>query len=173
MQAGSGLPAIAQSAKADGPGDRRAKNAGVAIAHWHEPQRHEPTDIAEIALTRDGWPCRHDNDNLATLALCHTMQCMPKTEVYSWRCSPETLSALEHHARREGKTVARLLDGITRRWLDRRGPDASEVVEQTRLQRAAMKTFGSIAGGTPQRSAQVQSQVRKRLARRRGGRRIG
>ena len=34
---------------------------------------------------------------------------MSKTEVYSWRVSPETKAALEEEARREGLTLAALL----------------------------------------------------------------
>ena len=94
---------------------------------------------------------------------------MSKTEVYSWRCSPETLSALEHKARREGKTVARLLDGITQGWLERQR-SASTEDDQARLRNAAVRTFGSLASGVSDRSRHVRSQVRERLARRHGGR---
>ncbi len=94
---------------------------------------------------------------------------MGKSDVYSWRIAPETRAALELEARREGTSIAALLDRIVRDWLRRRrrapGP---EDAEQARLHAAASKTFGTIAGGDRRRAERARAAVRERLARRRG-----
>ena len=41
-----------------------------------------------------------------------------KTEVYSWRVSPQRKAELEGEARREGTSLAKLLDDITANWLE-------------------------------------------------------
>ena len=93
---------------------------------------------------------------------------MTKTEVYSWRLSPDLKNALEEAARRERESVAGLLERITLEWLDRsRFGDGQDTVIQNELHGAVARTFGTIAGGDPQRSASVQQAVRARLDKRR------
>lgn len=94
---------------------------------------------------------------------------MAKTEVYSWRLTPEKKQALEHEARREGKGLAALLDMISSDWLaSRRAAAATDEAEQARLHEAAARCLGAIAGSDPDRSKNVRSQVRRRLRERRG-----
>ena len=94
---------------------------------------------------------------------------MRKSEVYSWRVSPDTKAALELEARREGDTVAAMLDRITQEWLRARrrraGPDETA---QARLHAVATRTFGTIAGGTPRRAERARVAIRQRLAARHG-----
>lgn len=93
---------------------------------------------------------------------------MKRSEVYSWRLSPEVKAALEHEARRERTSVGRLLEGIAKEWLAARGADPGGDEEQARLHALAAKTFGAIAGHDPDRSTTVRAAVRRRLAGRRG-----
>lgn len=94
---------------------------------------------------------------------------MGKTQVYSWRISAETKSALESQARREGASIAALLDRITREWLKaQRASSASEGAEQTRLHAVAAATFGTIAGGQQRRAETARGAIRAKLARRYG-----
>jgi hypothetical protein len=97
---------------------------------------------------------------------------MPKTEVYSWRVSPETKTALEIEARREATTLAVLLDRMTQDWLRTRRPSLGADEEQQRLHAAAARTFGSIAGGEPRRAERARTLVRQRLVKRYGRRRL-
>jgi hypothetical protein len=97
---------------------------------------------------------------------------MPKTEVYSWRVSPETKTALEIEARRQATSLAALLDRMTQEWLRTRRPSIGEDEEQRRLHDAAAHTFGSIAGGEPRRAERARNLVRQRLAKRYGRRRL-
>jgi len=94
---------------------------------------------------------------------------MMKTDVYSWRVASETRSELEREARREGASIAEILDRITGQWLAaRRAERAGEDAEQARMRQAAVRTFGSISGGDPRRSVSVRDEVRRRLQKRRG-----
>ena len=89
---------------------------------------------------------------------------MAKSEVYSWRVSPETKRALEFEARREGESLGNLLERITREWVEtRRESRMGDALEQARLHAAADKCFGAIAGSDPARSEKVRSEVRRRL----------
>jgi hypothetical protein len=93
---------------------------------------------------------------------------MSKTEVYSWRVSPETKAALEEEARREGMTLAALLDTIAEEWLRVRHHAAlDDESEQERLRDAAAKCFGVIDGENSRRSETARKLVRERLGRRR------
>ena len=95
-----------------------------------------------------------------------------KREVYSWRVSTETKMALELEARREGTSVAALLDRLAQGWLERRRDVAgAQVAEQARLHAAAARAFGAIAGGDPRRAERAVALVRERLARRHARRR--
>lgn len=89
---------------------------------------------------------------------------MAKTEVYSWRVDPTIKMALEDEARAQGKSVAQVLDKITKQWLDKRKrQDGDEEAEQARLHAAAMKFAGSMSGGDPRASQNVREVVRKRI----------
>lgn len=94
-----------------------------------------------------------------------------KTEVYSWRVSPETKVALEAEARRAGQTVAALLDRMTSEWLvSRRRRRTVDDGEQARLHAALERAAGTIHGGDPRRAERARSLIRARLASRRAGR---
>jgi hypothetical protein len=89
-----------------------------------------------------------------------------KTEVYSWRLSPDLKSDLEEAARRERVSVSRLLERIAREWLKARAAAAEDdEAEQERLRAIAMRYVGTIRGGDPDRSAEVSKRVRELLAR--------
>lgn len=94
---------------------------------------------------------------------------MAKTEVYSWRVDAETKIGLEEEARREGISLAQLMDRMAHHWLERRKQRrGDDEAEQARLHAAAMKWAGSISGGDPHRSEKVRETVRKRLKERYG-----
>jgi hypothetical protein len=90
-----------------------------------------------------------------------------KTEVYSWRVTPAKKIALENRARREGSSLAQLLDQITQEWMEARSNEI-DPVEQLRLHEAARKTLGAISGKNPGRAEQSKAAIRKRLAHRYG-----
>lgn len=92
---------------------------------------------------------------------------MTKAAVYSWRLTPDLKSALEDAARREGESIAELLERICRDWLSR-GSSGDGEEEQRRLHAEAAKHVGTIAGGDPDRSTRARETVRSRLVRRRG-----
>jgi hypothetical protein len=92
---------------------------------------------------------------------------MGKTDVYSWRLRPEMKTALETEARRQGESLAALLERMAQEWLhSRRQASGQDQDEQARLHRAASKTFGAISGGDARRAERARLLVRKRLARR-------
>jgi hypothetical protein len=92
-----------------------------------------------------------------------------KSEVYSWRLSPDLKDDLEEAARRERVSVARLLERIAREWLQARASAAEDdEEEQERLKAIAMQYVGTIRGGDPDRSAEVSKRVREILARKYG-----
>jgi hypothetical protein len=92
---------------------------------------------------------------------------MAKTEVYSWRLSPEKKRVLEHRARARGQSVAQLLDHLTEEFIASRIDESGEA-EQRRLHAAVAKTIGTIAGGNPRRSETVEQDIYKLLKRRHG-----
>lgn len=95
---------------------------------------------------------------------------MAKTEVYSWRLSPDTKGDLEEVARREKMSVSGLLERIVQEWLEEyRNNSTGDEDEQERLHKAALRTFGKIRGGDPHRSERVRQTLRSKLARRRAG----
>ena len=96
------------------------------------------------------------------------MSCMKKSEVYSWRVATKVKSALEHEARREGRSVGGLLERIAMEWLRARRGVTDSDDEQARLHRVAAKAFGTLAGGNPDRSTTVRTAVRRRLTARLG-----
>lgn len=89
-----------------------------------------------------------------------------KTEVYSWRLSPDLKRALERAARRERVSVSRLLERITRDWLQARAPAAEhDEAEQARLRAAAAPYIGSISSGDPELSEKVRERMIEYLER--------
>ena len=93
---------------------------------------------------------------------------MKKSEVYIWRVAIEVKAALEHEARREGRSVGGLLEQIAIEWLTARRGATDGEDEQARLHKVAAKTFGAIEGGDPDRSTTVRTAVRRRLTSRHG-----
>lgn len=94
---------------------------------------------------------------------------MSKSEVYSWRVAAATRMALEAEARREGSSVAALLDRMAGEWLtSRRRSLAMDGAHQARLHAEAEKALGSIAGGDARRAERARVTIRARLSRRRG-----
>lgn len=90
-----------------------------------------------------------------------------KTDVYSWRLTPSKKNALEDRARREGTSLAQLLDRVTAEWLEARNGEI-DPVEQIRLHAAVRKTLGAISGKNHRRAEQAKPTIRKRLAGRYG-----
>lgn len=90
-----------------------------------------------------------------------------KTEVYSWRVSTNLKTGLEREARRRKVSLSAVLDMAAEEWLLRNTADGDEE-EQQRLQQAAAKYLGVLAGGRARRSEGVRQEVRARLRRRHG-----
>lgn len=85
-----------------------------------------------------------------------------KTEVYSWRVSATTKANLESEARRQGTSLAELLEKIAADWLqERRASRNGEEAEQSALRRRVMATVGTIRGGDPTRSQRARELVRE------------
>jgi len=86
-----------------------------------------------------------------------------KTEVYSWRVSAEKKAALEAESRRDGTSLAELLDGITTDWLSarRNGDEAA----QAALRKRVMATVGTIRSGEPTLATRAREVVRARILR--------
>ncbi len=85
---------------------------------------------------------------------------MAKDSVYSWRIPAERKAALEDLARRRGQPLAELLDEVVSRLLARQDAESED---EAALRHAARRTFGSIAGGDPERASQVRERVRQKL----------
>ena len=92
---------------------------------------------------------------------------MAKSEVYSWRLSVETKSALEETARQKQSSVAELLDQIVSDWLASQQALAADEAEQQRLHEAALKTIGTVRGNDPDRASDAKTLLRAKLAQRR------
>ena len=87
-----------------------------------------------------------------------------KTEVYSWRVSAEKKAALESEARREGKSLAGLLEQITANWLEeRRNSRNGDEAEQAAIRKRVMATVGTIRSGDPTRSQRASELVREAI----------
>lgn len=86
-----------------------------------------------------------------------------KTAVYSWRVSQQKKAELEDESRREGTSLAQLLDDITTEWLTvrRNRKDRDESAEQAAIRTRAAAAIGSIRGGDPTRSARASELVRE------------
>ena len=101
---------------------------------------------------------------------------MTKSEVYSWRVSPDLKMKLEVAARDENLSVGSLLERIAREWLgEHRWNDEEE--QQRRLRERVMRTVGTASIGlgpyTNERVRQVitENLERKRRANQRGAKR--
>ncbi|SRR5258708_36553970 len=87
-----------------------------------------------------------------------------KTEVYSWRVSANRKAELESEARREGTSLAGLLEQITTTWLqERRAGRNGDEAERTALRKRVMATVGTIRGGDPTLSSRAREVVRARI----------
>lgn len=91
---------------------------------------------------------------------------MAKSEIFTWRLSPELRGALERRARKEGRSVAGLLDRVVNDWLREGENDVDDEAEQARLHREAARWFGSISADIPSRGAAARQAIRERLRKR-------
>jgi hypothetical protein len=89
-----------------------------------------------------------------------------KTEVYSWRLSPDLKTGLEREARRLNLSLSAVLKLASMDWLKKIAAANDGNDEQQRLQETASKCLGTIGSGDPLRSEKVRLTVRERLARR-------
>jgi hypothetical protein len=88
-----------------------------------------------------------------------------KTEVYSWRVSPDIKTGLEREARRRKISLSAALDLAAREWLLKTSIANEDDEGQYRLKRAASRWLGALASGDAQRSEKVSQTVRQRLRR--------
>ena len=85
-----------------------------------------------------------------------------KDQVYSWRISAQKKAALESEARREGTSLAQLLEQITADWLqEQRTSHNGDEAEQARIRKRAEAAIGSLAGGDPHRASRSSQRVRE------------
>src|SRR5208283_4631978 len=88
-----------------------------------------------------------------------------KTEVYSWRVSAEKKAELESAARRQGISLAALLDRATAEWRERRNSRGGDEAQQAAIRKRAAAAIGSLRGGDPTRSSRASELVREVIAR--------
>ncbi|MGQ0671911.1 MAG: hypothetical protein ACT4N2_03395 [Hyphomicrobium sp.] len=99
---------------------------------------------------------------------------MAKTEVYSWRLTPELKAELEAAARRKKVGVATVLERAATDWLRREKPRTLDAEEQKRIRDTLMAVCGSVSGdGTSATNAVVRKVVGEALERKYGKRRSG
>jgi len=91
-----------------------------------------------------------------------------KTEVYSWRLSPDLKSDIVREARARHVPVAKLIETAVRDFIGKDEREPSRAEEQARIHAAAAKFIGAISGDDPYRSQRVGELVRERLAQRYG-----
>jgi len=85
-----------------------------------------------------------------------------KDQVYSWRISAQKKAELENEARREGTSLAQLLEQITADWLqEQRMSRNGDEPEQARIRKRAEAAIGSLAGGDPHRASRASQRVRE------------
>ena len=90
-----------------------------------------------------------------------------KTEVYSWRVSPTRKAALEAEARRNGQSLAELLERIAAEWLEsQHSARADEESEQRRIRAAAASSIGFLSSGDPHRAKNASELIREKLRQR-------
>ena len=76
------------------------------------------------------------------------MNKMSKSEVYSWRLSPELKKRLEEAASAEKASIGAILERVMRDWLRTREPSEAEDAEhQRRLHERARKAMGTVSIG--------------------------
>ena len=90
-----------------------------------------------------------------------------KTEVYSWRLSPDLKLGLEREARRRKLSLSAVLDLAAQDWLSKSGADNEGDEEQQRLQRAAADSFAAFESSVDNRSETVREVVQRRLRQKR------
>jgi len=88
-----------------------------------------------------------------------------KSEVYSWRLSPELKKDLEAEARKQSLPISKLLDRISQDWLAQHRRVAGGEEE---IRRRAERAIGAIAGDNPGRSRHAGEMIRRSLARQYG-----
>jgi hypothetical protein len=89
-----------------------------------------------------------------------------KTEVYSWRVGAKKKADLEAESRREGTSLAKLLDEITTNWLnERQNGHEDEEAEQAKLRKRVLATVGTIHSGDPSLATKVREVVQERVSR--------
>lgn len=87
-----------------------------------------------------------------------------KDEVYSWRVSSDKKADLEGEARREGTSLARLLDQITGEWLERRRSSRNgDEAEQAAIRRRAMAAVGALQTRDSTLASKSREIVRARI----------
>jgi hypothetical protein len=91
-----------------------------------------------------------------------------KTEVYSWRVSPELKSGLEREARRRKISLSAALDLAAEEWLKSQQASENDEERQRQIQEAASACFGVLDSGDAHRSENVRQIVRDRLRRKYG-----
>lgn len=97
---------------------------------------------------------------------------MAKTEVYSWRLTPELKTELEAAARRKKVGVATVLERAAQDWLRREKPKTLDAEEQKRMRATLMAVCGSISGdGTSATNDVVRKVMGEALERKYGRRR--
>jgi hypothetical protein len=89
-----------------------------------------------------------------------------RTEVYSWRLSPDLKTRLEREARRLNTSLSAVLELASRDWLDKSAAVDESNDEQQRLRETVSKCLGTIGSGDPLRSEKARLSIRERLARR-------
>lgn len=89
-----------------------------------------------------------------------------RDQVYSWPISAQKKAELEREARREGTSLARLLEQITADWMQqRRSSRNGEEAEQARIRKRVAAAIGSLSGGDPHRASQPSQRVREIIRR--------
>ena len=91
---------------------------------------------------------------------------MPKSEVYSWRVSPELKDRLMRVAQTRKLSLADLLDEISLAYL-RTYEDPDDEARQRALQAALAPCLGTVEGDDPNRSRRAGAQVQRKLRDRR------
>ena len=91
-----------------------------------------------------------------------------KTEVYSWRVSPELKSRLEREAQRRKTSFSAVLELAARDFLEQAAPKSEDDQEQERIRRAAFACIGAIEGSDPSRAQNASAHVKQLLRQRHG-----
>ena len=76
------------------------------------------------------------------------MNKMSKSEVYSWRLSPQLKRQLEEAANAENASIGAILERVMLDWLSTREPsEEADAEEQRRLHARARKAMGTVSIG--------------------------